>query len=1097
MLSSNYRDIYRNFDLTGGYYMAAITRNALKGYVYQNYIFTLFLAKMDTERVIKRIESEAETTGNFDDIYVSCEDKSYRIQVKNYADATIDDIEIAGNKMTIKNNVNYFCPSDNNVVVVNTSKIATNTTFMGFDAVKKDGIIIVPLPETLVAQILDEIFKSEERELQIILLGQKLTSSSRFVVKTEDLPDLVRISVDLENQTILLRDVINIEKGITYIVGRPGVGKSHYVNEIKKVYQNAIVYRFWTSSQDDNINKRLLFDNFIEDLGVAVFNNSKNFSLQEIIDEINSKELTIIIDGLDHVENYNPTELSRYIEFINAINLSKVVVLSRPLKTDIAWKVTELGNWSFDELYLYLSYAYEITNYSLAEKIYSVSDGYPIITYYLAEHYKLTGEINIDCQLSDINQYYDELMSSVDIKTPLTLFATNNSFFIMNELEELLGDAEMVLTTKEFISCFPYLFKQTLNRCSLIHDSLNTYLKSQLKLYSLRRKSLTEKVKESLLSGEVRYMSRLMSFDFDEDFFDDLLRKYSDFSMLNELLKKTIDFDSIREFYNQLQLILEKRDHVLNVYQLYSFALIHQCVNRNNLIGFDEVVYQIILYMQRFYNVEDLIFSSGVIWNLYVMLKTNNTHEYKRFLTNNHYGSEDIDDIYEKIKRSQLFFEPIKDELDFDRVTIGLRGKTLSELDKRDLLISYLLKVWINKDDNLYYDAINTFLYENEDKGISKLVKLTAEYNIERMWISSSLYSARYRLHELGYFDDNNMFRRGTLKEFIMRYASKGSFEIMHYMESFLRLANYEKRIVDICSINFAWIMHYMRKDYSVFTLNKALIVFENLNLIDSSESIQIISSTMEQSEKGIRLLLTTYINLKSTEFTLQLIRQGFFDEERPISFVELDSKHIDCFEEPFVQKQIIKLLKCHGYSKTIEFRDIEQIILSSYCDMLCNYLYYNGFTIINVYDESSKAILNKYKIEFKESMVNDQEEYVPFEHDCIHESDREYIVENNLPHMELACYTDGWYSSFPYVDLYLLYDQDLIRADYLTIIHKSMFARTPTIQSIGNWSLLLGNIPAFLAQSKVNVDWHKLYDIFSDFIEVSLITNVSIYNEN
>ena len=51
--------------------------------------------------------------------------------------------------------------------------------------------------------------------------------------------------------------------------------------------------------------------------------------------------------------------------------------------------------------------------------------------------------------------------------------------------------------------------------------------------------------------------------------------------------------------------------------------------------------------------------------------------------------------------------------------------------------------------------------------------------------------------------------------------------------------------------------------------------------------------------------------------------------------------------------------------------------------------------------------------------MVNDQEEYVPFEHDCIHESDREYIVENNLPHMELACYTDGWYSSFPYVDLY------------------------------------------------------------------------------
>ena len=52
------------------------------------------------------------------------------------------------------------------------------------------------------------------------------------------------------------------------------------------------------------------------------------------------------------------------------------------------------------------------------------------------------------------------------------------------------------------------------------------------------------------------------------------------------------------------------------------------------------------------------------------------------------------------------------------------------------------------------------------------------------------------------------------------------------------------------------------------------------------------------------------------------------------------------------------------------------------------------------------------------------------------------------------------------------------------------MFARTPTIQSIGNWSLLLGNIPAFLEQSKVNVDWIKLYYIFRDFLEVSLIIN-------
>ena len=36
-----------------------VARNSLKGYNYQNYIFTLFLAKMDTERNIVKIESEA------------------------------------------------------------------------------------------------------------------------------------------------------------------------------------------------------------------------------------------------------------------------------------------------------------------------------------------------------------------------------------------------------------------------------------------------------------------------------------------------------------------------------------------------------------------------------------------------------------------------------------------------------------------------------------------------------------------------------------------------------------------------------------------------------------------------------------------------------------------------------------------------------------------------------------------------------------------------------------------------------------------------------------------------------------------------------
>lgn len=60
-------------------------RNGFKGYTYQQYIFTLFFAKMDTERKIKKIEAESQGTKQFDDLYVEMEDGTrYRIQIKNY-----------------------------------------------------------------------------------------------------------------------------------------------------------------------------------------------------------------------------------------------------------------------------------------------------------------------------------------------------------------------------------------------------------------------------------------------------------------------------------------------------------------------------------------------------------------------------------------------------------------------------------------------------------------------------------------------------------------------------------------------------------------------------------------------------------------------------------------------------------------------------------------------------------------------------------------------------------------------------------------------------------------------------------------------------
>ena len=122
--------------------MALVTRNSLKGYVFQNYVLTLLLAKMDTERAIVKMESESETPGQFDDIYVEENKKTYRIQVKNYPDTTLDDIVISDCVLTIKGNKNKYCRSDNNILIVNTSRIETNTTIMGFKATICGGIYV-------------------------------------------------------------------------------------------------------------------------------------------------------------------------------------------------------------------------------------------------------------------------------------------------------------------------------------------------------------------------------------------------------------------------------------------------------------------------------------------------------------------------------------------------------------------------------------------------------------------------------------------------------------------------------------------------------------------------------------------------------------------------------------------------------------------------------------------------------------------------------------------------------------------------------------------------------------------------------------------
>ena len=83
--------------------MTKAARNALSGYTYQQCVAVLFFSKMDAERNILKIESEAvtEDKNQFDDIYLELENNKYRVQIKNYGNTTIEDIKVKDNVVII------------------------------------------------------------------------------------------------------------------------------------------------------------------------------------------------------------------------------------------------------------------------------------------------------------------------------------------------------------------------------------------------------------------------------------------------------------------------------------------------------------------------------------------------------------------------------------------------------------------------------------------------------------------------------------------------------------------------------------------------------------------------------------------------------------------------------------------------------------------------------------------------------------------------------------------------------------------------------------------------------------------------------------
>lgn len=1075
--------------------MGEIARNSLKGYTYQQSVFILFLGIMDTERSIGKIIVEALDTKNFDDIYLKDvmidigKKESYRVQVKNYPNVSDESIKIDNNVLHINGNKNSFDEADNNVLVVNSTLIETNDEFMGFACVRRENITIIPLTPKQVADKLDNMFNTEARELQIMHLADEITEDAVFEIDIDKLPDIINMSTDLEEQTILLRTVPDeFLHTITFIEGKPGVGKSHFVNEICDKYPEAIVYRFWIGSQDPNKNRRLRFENFISEVGIKVYGTAKKVIVDELIDTIIKQDKLIIIDGLDHVENYNPHQLPEFIEFISKLVGARVVVLSRPLKNEISWNRNDLLDWSYDETRLYLEMAHNITEYKIQNKIYSITKGYPIITYFVAVDYKIKKVVDIDQPINEINEYYDSLFINNDRPSnTIGVFATGNCFFTENELKKFFSDPEVYAVICEFIDLHPYLFKKVMNRISLIHDSLNTYLRLRLKTFEARKEKTLAIIRNDILGGSIEYMDRMQAFAFDDEFYEVMLRKYSEFSEFKKLMLSTRDYNSIQSLYNQLQIILEDRRGILDIYQYYSFTLLYQIANRNNLIGDDSMIFQMLVYINNHGNIENEIFSSDYIWQVY--LTCNHLEKMAaQYLSNRHISEGQFYNLIEHINEDCSFYEKKEKVIKFDDLINQLCDEDLHLIDKDKVLADYLVSIWIHGDEQEpFYDCFKAYINSGINCVNLMLLELK-KYKFDNFWVERSLEMAKYQLHELGYFGENNLFRNISLLDTIKRAGEDGSYSVVTQAASYLKLANYEKRDLDMDSLAYAWCMYFNHRDHSVDAIDTALIVFEKEGFIQEDESAKIISEFMQRSDDGISQLITSYSNKKGKSYIEKLYRKGYFsDSDCKIRFWELNPESYGCFSKQEMRKQITDLLNAHSYGKTIEGRDLRTVMNSVYKNMVLDGIEYCGYSILSP-DDKYIPELEARGITYYASEEKTDKEYLPFEHGYINEDDLQYIIEHKVGFNEISKYTDGWYSCLPFVYFYAIYDRKDIQNNYLEILHNSLYARASGKEFLGNWNLVLGNIPEFLFTYEIDVDWEMLYTVFIEFLNISLL---------
>lgn len=1074
-------------------------RNAFSGYTYQKHVTLLLLSLMDVERSISKIEIEAKTDNHFDDLVVSLDKARYQFQIKDFETISLNNLSIEGSEIYLQGKPHKLSKKKN-IIFFKHLAFKPNSEILGFPCYKlAKNVFLVSLSRTQIDEKINELYQNNPlRKNEIDSFFSGLLDSRIWHISREILPQLKTFITELQEKSIEISHNLLQFENLLLIEGKPGVGKSHFANTLVKEYHSHILYRFWIGNQDRDYQERLRFSRFIQDINTKLFNDLKERSEEVILQKLQSENKTFIIDGLDHVENYNNVDFDRFIGFINTLKeYCRVIVLSRPLIKAPDWKKHILDNWNLKQTEKVLNELFHLEKYAMIDDIFRISQGYPIIVKYIAEHYKVHHSLPNISEVKDIDSYYQKIISNEKGKHSLSVFLCTKSYIMSSEIELFIGDEKDYV--EEFIKEHPYLFDIKLNRISLFHDSFNTFLRKQID-YKKKQEKISQIVTHSILKLEKRFQSRFSLFELSKEQRKKVLLKYCSINVFDNILKNAIDFEAIRGFYIQLRETLKLfKPQELSVNNYYDLSLISNLIIRDQFSTDKPFSYTYVQSLITNGYADEDITSSGYLFGMYYYIKTRDTILLYNQTANDHYDTEYFHtELEREIFKEENYIS--KHDRRFTKKQIDRAFK--DKINLRDRVTTVIENFYIHKSAAKEYEVLKNCFDEYLNGSRYKATRLLELFLSQDNYRTPDYYpgwileNAVTNLMSYGckINDEDNEFQTLTLQELIQKYKDLGSFNLGIKIHTYIRLALFENRKIDIESIYLYWTKYYNRKDYTLYSLPLALNTLESQKLISLKECIELIQKVQTISEKGYRHLLADFIERYASAEIIPFIEKNFDIEELRVDWFKLPTKYLNEISEKTYDFEENELLRYHRSSRSVSLEEVENVLYSNKFKKL-EY----AFSLLKVtirYNNSEEETVNKFREselrfekEIEDSNYNKykQTSQQRFDKGIISSEDMDFIKEKKLKPYDIATFSDGYYTSLSDTAIFEMYDKKVVSYHFKKILYNTLINKTKSINYFYSLYHHPGNVLSMIEIYRNDKEFKTAIRSFKKFIDLSM----------